>query len=389
MKVLVISSGNIYERRGQFNAVVNRTKHLMLNSSWQVDMLLLSTYDPWIVRRRLHTQKHSRPESFEVDGVKMNIDWLKFSYLDYILEKLHSGSLIKSIHYNKLANVCEGYDFVVAHSTDAGRIALLSKKRFAIPYSVTWHGSDIHTKPKKNKKMFRLTESIIQDADINFFVSQALLDESDRITVSGHKFVLYNGYDKAFRQYPSSERIRLKEQFGVKGKRVVTYAGNFLAVKNILAVPSIFKAILQKAGDVECWMIGDGKYFKQVQEMVQGYPIRLWGNQDPETMPRFFNATDVLVLPSINEGLPLCVVEALACGCNVVGSKVGGIPEIVGVDSCVDLKNPEFIENFAEKVLALLSARPPVQQPLAPSFDWANSAHKEIELMRTIVKVAH
>ena len=46
---------------------------------------------------------------------------------------------------------------------------------------------------------------------------------------------------------------------------------------------------------------------------------------------------DVLILPSINEGLPLTVVEGLACGCNVVGSLVGGIPEVIGEDNCVDL----------------------------------------------------
>ena len=133
-------------------------------------------------------------------------------------------------------------------------------------------------------------------------------------------------------------------------------------------------------------MIGGGKYFNQVKEMVKDLPVRLWGNQEPEVMPAFLNASDVLILPSINEGLPLTVVEGLACGCNVVGSLVGGIPEVIGEDNCVDLKDPQFVDKFADKVVAYLQAEPHIEQPLKPEFDWNLTAKHELDVIKSLFK---
>ena len=252
-------------------------------------------------------------------------------------------------------------------------------------YSVTWHGSDIHSEPFNNPSAFGPTKAIIEDADINFFVSKALLDTSERITTKGNKQVLYNGYNTAFRKYADEERLRLRQKYGVIDKKVVVFAGGFLAVKNVLTIPAIFKSIANKIQNVECWMIGGGKFFSQVKEMVKDLPVRLWGNQEPEAMPVFFNAADVLILPSLNEGLPLTVVEGLACGCNVVGSLVGGIPEVIGKDNCVDLKDPQFVDKFADKVVNYLQANSKIEQKLSPEFDWDRTAKEELEAIHNLI----
>ena len=132
-------------------------------------------------------------------------------------------------------------------------------------------------------------------------------------------------------------------------------------------------------------MIGGGKFFNQVKEMVKDLPVRLWGNQEPEAMPDFFNAADVLILPSLNEGLPLTVVEGLACGCNVVGSLVGGIPEVIGKENCVDVKDPQFINKFADKVVNYLQANSKIEQKLSPEFDWDRTAKEELEAIHNLI----
>ena len=95
---------------------------------------------------------------------------------------------------------------------------------------------------------------------------------------------------------------------------------------------------------------------------------------------------DVLILPSISEGLPLTVVEGLACGCNVVGSLVGGIPEVIGEDNCVDLNDPQFVDKFADKVVAYLQAEPHIDQPLKPEFDWNLTAKRELDVTKSLLK---
>lgn len=386
-KILVLANGDIYERRGFFNAVISRTKHLKEICDYEVDVLLLSIYEPWIVRKLRHTKKYSRPKELEIEGVQIRIDWCRFSLFDYVMNvKLHKGVYFKKLHNRSVISKLQGYDFIIAHSNECGELAKVAKEKYGIPYSVTWHGSDIHSEPFNNPSAFGPTKAIIEDADINFFVSKALLNTSERITTQGNKQVLYNGYNTAFRRYSDEERVALKRKYNVEGKKVVVFAGGFLAVKNILTIPLIFRSITNKIQDVECWMIGGGKYFNQVKEMAKDLPVRLWGNQEPEAMPGFLNAADVLILPSINEGLPLTVVEGLACGCNVVGSLVGGIPEVIGKENCVDLKDPQFVDKFADKVVAYLQAVPRIEQPLKPEFDWNLTARRELDITEYVTK---
>ena len=386
-KILVLANGDIYERRGFFNAVISRTKYLKAICDYDIEMLLLSTYEPWIVRKLRHTKKKIRPKEIEIEGLQLRVDWCRFSLFDYVMNvKLHKGIFFKKLHNRSVINKLQGYDFIIAHSNECGELAKAAKEKFGIPYSVTWHGSDIHSEPFNNSSAFGPTKAIIEDADINFFVSKALLNTSERITTQGNKQVLYNGYNTAFRRYSDEERVALKRNYNVEGKKVVVFAGNFFAVKNILTIPAIFRSIANKIQDVECWMIGGGKYFNQVKEMVKDLPVRLWGNQEPEVMPDFLNASDVLILPSINEGLPLTVVEGLACGCNVVGSLVGGIPEVIGEDNCVDLNDPQFVDKFAEKVVAYLQAESHIEQPLKTEFDWNLTAKRELDVIKSLLK---
>lgn len=384
-KILVLTTGNIYERRGFFNAVISRTKHLKEISDFDINVLLLSTYEPWLVRKLRRTQKHERPKGCQINGVKIEIDWYCFSLIDYILSvKLHKEAIFKKLHNKSIIKKLQGYDFIIAHSNEAGLLAKEAKARYGIPYSVTWHGSDIHTEPFNNPLAFECAISIIEDADVNIFVSKALLNTSNKITIKGNKQLLYNGYNTAFKKYSDEERNRIRIKYGVEGKKVVVFAGGFLAIKNILFIPSIFKSILYKEKNVEFWMIGGGKYYNKVKEMVKEMPVRLWGNQEPEVMPDFFNASDVLILPSKNEGLPLTVVEGLACGCNVVGSLVGGIPEVIGEENCVDPKDPKFVEKIADKVIAYLNADPQIEQPLNPVFNWNATAKKELHIINDL-----
>lgn len=382
-KILVLANGDVYERRGFFNAVISRTKHLKAICDYDIEMLLLSTYEPWIVRKLRHTKKKNRPKEIEIEELQIRVDWCRFSLFDYVMNvKLHKGVFFKKLHNRSVVGKLQGYDFIIAHSNECGELAKAAKEKYGTSYSVTWHGSDIHSEPFNNPSAFGTTKAIIEDADINFFVSKALLNTSERITTQGNKQVLYNGYNTAFRRYSDEERLRLRQKYGVIDKKVVVFAGGFLAVKNILTIPLIFRSITNKIQEVECWMIGGGKYFNQVKEMAKDLPVRLWGNQEPEAMPGFLNAADVLILPSINEGLPLTVVEGLASGCNVVGSLVGGIPEVIGEDNCVDLNDPQFVDKFAEKVVAYLQAESHIEQPLKTEFDWNRIAMEELKAIR-------
>ncbi len=65
-------------------------------------------------------------------------------------------------------------------------------------------------------------------------------------------------------------------------------------------------------------------------------------------------ASDVLVLPSLSEGFPVTILEAMASGLSIVATTVGGLPEIVKDGENGFLVEPNNYGQIAEKVILLL-----------------------------------
>lgn len=80
------------------------------------------------------------------------------------------------------------------------------------------------------------------------------------------------------------------------------------------------------------------------------------GHISREDLPRVLAKSDLLALPSYQEALGLAAIEALAIGIPVVGSRVGGIPEIVTDDSCGKLVTPGNPAALASAIKAVLSS---------------------------------
>ena len=137
--------------------------------------------------------------------------------------------------------------------------------------------------------------------------------------------------------------------------------------------------------------------------------ISFFGNQPSPAMPDIMNCIDVLVLPSLNEGLPLVCAEAISCGAAVVGSDVGGIAEVIGSENVVPLVShsdngspsdnvpppgshseglsrlydDSFVNGMAEKVVAALVGQAP-SQALPPDISWARTAALELAALKSL-----
>lgn len=385
-KVAIIFDGDLDDRKGQFNAAFSRAKHLRQISDFDIDVFLISVYEPWIIRKLLSTRKKDRVSSVELEGITLNVIWENFSVLDKVLfYKLHTIPVMRELFIRRILRKFKGYDLICAHSSFAGRIAYLLKRKQGVPFTVTWHGSDIHRFPFENKYSRLATVKTMEAADVNFFVSRKLLETSDELTKSGRKEVLYNGVGEEFRPLPREIVESFKEEHGSKGRKIVAFCGNIVPVKNVLALPGIFRHIHEKDKDVIFWIIGDGKLRAELESMSKGLPVVFWGNQKPEMMPLLMNCVDVLAVPSKNEGLGLAAIEALSCGRAVVGSRVGGIPEVIGTENTVPLEAENFERDFAEKVLEYLRGGESGQS-LDGRFSWDKTAAAELDIINGLLK---
>ena len=423
-RIAVIFESSPFDRKGLFNAVHNRVKGLLATGECWVDAYCVHSRDNAFTRAVRHTSYAPSVESVEIEGITYRILWYRFSILDHLtLEKLGKRPCLFRSFLKTYVRYLEGYDYVIAHSFTGGLFAYEAKQRYGIPYFASWHGSDVHTHPWRVGVIREDTQKIMESAECNFFVSKALMKESDRITLNARKQVLYNGVGEEFMRFDEAGVAKAREQFGIApGEKVVAFAGNLSAVKNILVLPQIFKKVSEQFAEPLHFLIaGDGKLRRQLEDdfmairhmcgigilpppargrdphcgrgpmehivLSPATHISFLGNVEAEDMPALMNCVDVLVLPSLNEGLPLVCAEALKCGANVVGSDVGGIAEVIGHQNVVP-HGPDFVSQFAQKVVSMLEARAESSddalsaQQLPPEISWAKTTALELSFLK-------
>lgn len=383
-RVAVIFESSPFDRKGLFNSVHNRVKGMMAGGKCQVDVYCIQSIDNVFTGRIRHRKLVPRVDEVEVDGVKYNMLWYRFSLIDYLLfDCLSCKPLLFKRFIRRVVEKLKGYDVISAHSFVGGMMAWEVYCSEGTPYFVTWHGSDIHTHPFRNHLQMHQTGLIMQNARCNFFVSRALSEASVRICddASIVREVLYNGVSEDFVRYSDEVRAGLRHTMGVgENAKVVTFAGNLSQVKNVRVLAPVFKAVRAGyEGDLQFWIIGDGKLRAAVEADFAEASldcVRFWGNMPSSDMPEMMNCTDLLVLPSLNEGLPLVCLEAISCGANAVGSAAGGIAEVVGVKNAVPL-GEDFIETFTQKILQML--RHPENQSVPAGMSWEMASSIEVD----------
>ena len=383
-RIAVIFESSPFDRKGLFNAVHNRVKGLLDTGECWVDAYCIHAKDNAFTRWVRHTPYVPSVDNVEIEGITYKMLWYRFSILDHLtLERFGKRPCLFQRFIKTYLDFLEGYDYVIAHSFTGALFAYEAKQRFGTPYFVSWHGSDVHTHPWRVDVIREDTRKVMEAAECNFFVSKALMKASDKITDDARKEVLYNGVGEEFVRFDEADIAKAREQFGIApGEKVVAFAGNLAAVKNVLVLPQIFKAVAEQfAGPIHFVIAGDGKLRRQLEQGLasNNTKVGFLGNVAAEDMPALMNCVDVLVLPSLNEGLPLVCAEALQCGANVVGSDVGGISEVIGSENVVP-HGDGFVPQMAQKIVAMLNDKP---AQLVPSeISWAKTTARELSFLK-------
>ena len=381
-KIAIVVAASIYNQKGLLNAVTQRIKHLKTKANYDIDSFVISVYKPWYIRLLTKEKALPKPEYAEIDGVRYRVIWLRNTLFDFVcLHKLKIGTPFRMLQFKKFIKLFEKYDLVEGHS--CGVYVKAIHQKYGKPYLISWHGTDTHTVPFQSKAFMKSAREIMESAAHNFFVSKELMAISDGITKNAIKSVLYNGRDERFFKYDKEEKHTLREKYNVGSKKIVAFVGNLLPVKGADLLPSLFRIIYDNNPSTLFWIVGDGPLRKDINDNSKGLPTVLWGNVDYKKMPELMNIIDLLVVPSRNEGLSLVSIEAISCGAKVVASRVGGIPEVVGIDNTIPIENPDFISLFADKCVSILEETSP--QFLQSNFEWETSAKKENEIICSIL----
>ncbi len=171
--------------------------------------------------------------------------------------------------------------------------------------------------------------------------------------------VIYNGIPvKRFRKI-DNRHLRGKIYENVKDSDVVfIHIARFGAQKNHRLLISAFRRALRRKRNLKLLLVGDGELRNEMENIVKAENLErdvffLGLRKD---VPELLSVSDVFVLSSDWEGLPMTVLEAMAAGKPVISTSVGGVPELVKNNSTGILVPPGNETLLCEAMIRLADA---------------------------------
>lgn len=248
--------------------------------------------------------------------------------------------------------------YAIPHATSAWIAKeMLKPTRPDIRVVTTLHGTDI-TIVGQDPSFKPITKFSIEKSDGLTAVSRFLQQET--LTTFGctacrieviPNFVDQNVYDRS--RYTSI----LKEQID-SGTRVLMHVSNFRPVKRVRDVVQIFARVARHVPAVLV-MVGDGpdRVYAEAEARDAGLQDKVFFLGKIDAVAPLLAGADLFLLPSSSESFGLSALEALACGVPVIGTRTGGIPEVVRDGETGVLCAVGDVEGMSDAAISILNDR--------------------------------
>ena len=167
---------------------------------------------------------------------------------------------------------------------------------------------------------------------------------------NGYIPVILNGIDtNRFKNChrPTNSKIKL------------LHIGRFNIAKNHDLMIDAFKEVVDKGYDIQLVLVGDGELKSKIVEKVQklGLESHVEFLGIRNDIPDLLAQSDIFILPSSWEGLPIVLLEAMAAGVPIIATKVGGVPEIVQNNVNGFLVEPNNRDSIVRAIIELVHSK--------------------------------
>lgn len=251
-------------------------------------------------------------------------------------------------------------------------------RRLGVPVVVGSLGTDLHSIPDALCR--RMTATAVRDADAVVTVAEELRRLAIGLGANPERIrAIPNGCDQ--RTYRPADRLEARRALGLsEHATLLLQVGHILGSKGVFDLWDAFEALAVRNAGMQLALVGEGPAGAAVRARAvrAGLAERLImpGPRPAPEIAQWMNAADLVCLASHGEGCPNVVVEALSCGRPVVGTNVGGIPQLVNA-RCGLLAPARNPRAFAEAIqLALATAWDPVAISSDFSRTWDDVARE-------------
>ena len=265
-----------------------------------------------------------------IDRKEMTFDYLSInepetSYRDevekyggrmFVLPRLEMGVLSYWNALRKLINR-NGYDAVHVHGNSHTLVLELSAARAAgCKVRIVHSHNTTSLNPLLHKILF---------PEFNLLYTHALAcgEDAGRWMFGFRSYmVINNGVDTRKFSFDKEKRKSIRQQLFISDEKIlIGNVGHFYGkVKNQSFVVSVFNELLKKSNRYKLCLIGDGPQRKDVERQVGEYGLsdKVIFTGNINNVDEYLCAIDLIVMPSLYEGLPLTLIEQQACGLHCV-----------------------------------------------------------------------
>ncbi len=283
-------------------------------------------------------------------------------------------------------------DVIHAHfALPAGVLGARLAKSLGAPLVLTMHGSDV---PGYSTDEFRLRLALLKPiirwvwrrSDRLVAVSGGLRDLATTFAPATKVAVIHNAIDTARFTPPDVPRSHGGPLRLVCVSRLVKRKG----IQNLLAALPGLGAVLPYRLEIA----GDGKYAEALRQQAADLgltDVSFLGTRTQDELVTTYGDAELFVLPSLTEAFGMTFGEAMACGMPVIGTTVGGIPEVVrdGVDG--RLVTPGDPDAIREAIVEMAARRGEfdavgraARERMESEFSWSSVADRYVRLFEEI-----
>lgn len=283
----------------------------------------------------------------------------------------------------------EQYDkCLVFFGIPSGPIALHLKHKYKLPYVVRFGGGDIPGAQKRFKYVYMILAPIIRkiwrEADALIANSDGLkqraLGFEDKYSVS----IIENGVDNQF--FVPVERTKCEEIKILFVSRLIEGKGLQFIIPHLKEVQE--KVHSQCSQSIRLVIVGDGPYRNALEQLVETTGtqdlVSFEGRKDKQQVREYYQAADMFILPSLSEGMPNVVLEAMASGLPILMTPCEGSKELV-TDNGFICSHDEM----AEKIILLctdealrLSMGQKSLRNVEDNFQWESIGKRYLKMMQ-------
>jgi glycosyltransferase involved in cell wall biosynthesis len=353
----------------------------------------------------------------EMDGVKVERFKfgvpLEFSYgrvaqtKKSLLMKLYGivliGSyVIKNLYYTYIT--AKKYDVHVIHAhwaIPSGFPALIAAKLLRKPCFITMHGGDVYYNKEQGYIFPKIwyVRPFLKYALTNVTSLTAITEDCKKHAINAgakpdNVVIINNGADvRRFSAKNNNGVFKIKKQYQLERKKVIFTCRQLIPRKGIRFLIKAMPLVLEKHPNVKLLVAGDGMERLSLEKLIDGLMLNenviLLGWIQNDLLPDYYNAADISVIPSLEEGFGIPAAEAMGCELPVVATDAGGLVEVVkdGISGLIVPKADE--KALAEAIIKLLDNPDKAltmgkagREVVEKEFTWDKTAEKFLNLFK-------